>query len=198
MQLVSGVAEPTRFPRYPCGVTFHRWPYVLLPLIVASCRPDEPPRWAQGGAQLTLPSARWARADDDMVEIQPNGHVLEDGDLLFVIDRVGRIVDSDYEPVALLFQDGRLAGTDDRVLGHVGVSNAAPPDRMEAWLAVMPDGNVVYFGSDGDREPDGKWEGCSGPALRTCTLVTHLLAVRNYGRRSESGVGVGIGIGIGF
>lgn len=179
-------------------MSLRRWCFAILPLLALSCTPREPPRWAQGGAQLTLPSARWTRADDDSVEIQPNGHVLEDGDLVFVIDRVGRVVDADYDPVALLFQDGRLAGTDDRLLGHVGVSNAAPPDRAEAWLAVMPDGNVVYFASDGEREPDGKWEGCSGPALRTCTLVTHLFAVRNYARRAEPGVGVGIGIGIGF
>jgi hypothetical protein len=171
---------------------------VLFAWLVVGCTPREPPRWAEGGAVLAIPSARWSRPDDDLVEIQPNGHVLEDGDLVFVIDRVGRVVDTDFEPVALLYPDGRLAGTDDHVLGHVGVSNAAPPDRTEAWLAVMPDGTVMYFDSDGDREAGGKWEGCVGPALRTCTLVTHLLAVRNYVRRSESGVGVGIGIGIGF
>ncbi len=173
---------------------------LLAPLlaVLASCTPSEPPRWSEGGAPLVLPSARWQRDDDDVIEVQPNGHVLEDGDLIFVIDRVGRVVDDDYEPVALLFPDGRLAGTDDRSLGHVGVANAAPPSRVEAWLAVTPDGAVTYFDSDGDRSAGGRWTGCSGAAQRTCTLVTHLVAMRHYSDRSEPGVGVGIGIGVGF
>jgi hypothetical protein len=165
---------------------------------VAGCSASPPPRWSEGGAPLVLPSARWQLDDDDVIEIKPNGHVLEDGDLIFVIDRVGRIVDEDYEAVALLFPDGRLAGTDDRNLGHVGVSNAAPPSRVEAWLAVMPDGTVTYFDSDGDRSAGGRWTGCRGAAQRTCTLVTHLIALRHYSDRSQSGVGVGVGIGIGF
>ncbi|HEV8245436.1 MAG TPA: hypothetical protein VGP93_06700 [Polyangiaceae bacterium] len=145
-----------------------------------------------------LPSAHWQRDGDDVIEIQPNGHVLEDGDLVWVIDRVGRVTDDDYEPVALLFPDGRVAGTDDRNLGHVGVSNAAPPSRVEAWLAVMPDGSVTYFDADGDRSSGGRWTGCNGAALRTCTLVTHLVALRHYSDHSQPGMSVGVGIGIGF
>jgi hypothetical protein len=164
---------------------------------LSGCTPSEPPRWAEGGAALALPDARWQR-EDDVVEIRANGHVIEDGDLVFVIDRVGRVVDEDYEPVALLFPDGRVAGTDDRNLGHVGVTNAAPPGRVEAWLALTPDGAVTYFDSDGERSAGGRWTGCTGPAQRTCTLVTHLLAVRHYAEGRNSGVSVGVGIGIGF
>lgn len=169
----------------------------LLAAALIGCTPSEPPRWAEGGAALVLPQARWER-DDETIEIRQNGHVVEDGDLIFVLDRVGRIVDEDYEPVALLFPDGRLAGTDDRNLGHVGVSNAAPPSRVEAWVAVTPDGAVTYFDSDGERSSGGRWTGCAGPAQRTCTLVTHLVALRHYAEDRNSGVSVGVGIGIGF
>jgi hypothetical protein len=171
-----------------------------LPLLAASlvgCVPSEPPRWAQGGARLVLPAAHWQRGGDDDIEIKPDGQVLEGGDLLFVIDVVGRVVDEDLEPVALLFPDGRVAGTDDFALGHVGISNAAPPGRATAWLAVRPDGSVMYFDEDGDRRAGGRWRGCSPPALRTCTLVTHMVAVRDYVRYADSGVSVGIGVGVG-
>jgi hypothetical protein len=168
-----------------------------LALTTVACAPREPARWAQGGAVLVLPHATLTRPDDDPVEIRPDGQVFEDGDLVFVVDRVGRVVDPDYEPVALLFPDGRLAGTNDRLLGQVGVSNAAPPDRAEAWLGVMPDGTVMYFAPDGEREVGGRWQGCNGPALRTCTLVTHLLAMRQYRGAPEPGVGIGIGVGVG-
>jgi hypothetical protein len=176
-----------------------RVPFFCALLLVAatSCTPSEPPRWAEGGAPLALPTAQWQR-DGDTIEIRPNGHVIEDGDLLYVIDRVGRVVDEDYEPVALLFPDGRLAGPDDRNMGHVGISNAAPPDRVEAWLAVTPDGAVTYFDYDGERSAGGRWTGCTGAALRTCTLVTHLMAMRHYSDRRQPGVTVGVGIGVGF
>jgi hypothetical protein len=145
-----------------------------------------------------LPSARWERADGDVLEIRPDGQVLEGGDLLFVVDRVGRVVDDEYEPLALLFPDGRLAGSEDRALGHIGIANAAPPDRHQAWLTVAPDGSVIYYDEDGERQSGGRWTGCGGAAQRTCTLVTHLIAVRSYARRSAPGVSVGVGIGVGF
>lgn len=165
--------------------------------LAAACTPREPPRWAEGGAQLELPSARWERSGD-LIEIRPNGHVIEDGKLIFVIDRVGRVVDEDYEPVALLFPDGLLAGSGNRHLGHVGISNAAPPGSPVAWLAVTPDGTVTYFDSDGERSPGGRWTGCSGAALRTCTLVTHLVAMRHFRPYRHPGLTFGVGIGVGF
>jgi NADH dehydrogenase len=36
--------------------------------------------------------ARWTRGDGDAIEILPNGSVLENGNLLFVVDRAGRVV----------------------------------------------------------------------------------------------------------
>ena len=145
-----------------------------------------------------LGAARWER-DGDPVEIRADGRVLVDGDLEFVLDRVGRVADEDYEPFAVVLPDGQLAGLDNTSLGRIGVTNAAPPGAVEAWLAVMPDGRVVYFSTDGERNSGGVWRGCTGPMLRTCTLVTHLLAVANYsGPHSGVSVGVGVGIGVGF
>jgi len=145
-----------------------------------------------------LPQARWDRPDEDPIAVQANGRGLEDGDLIYTVDRAGRVVDEDYEAVALLLPDGHLAGTDDRSLGQVGVTNASPPDRVTAWFAVRPDGSVVYFDDDGEQVSRGKWYGCNGPALRTCTLVTQIITLRDYVRRSESGVTVGVGVGIGL
>jgi hypothetical protein len=98
----------------------------------------------------------------------------------------------------VLLPDGHVAGTDNRLLGRVGVANAAPPDSAAAWIAVMPNGQVVYFDDEGDRSNGGVWRGCQGPQLRTCTLVTHMVAMRRYAERSRGGVSVGVGIGVGF
>ncbi len=143
-----------------------------------------------------FPAASWTRGDGDTVELRPDGHVLVDGDLTFVIDRVGRVANEDFEPYAVLLPDGQLAGTDNASLGRVGATNASPPGGVEAWLAVMPDGNVTYFDADGERSAGGKWRGCAGAGQRSCTLVTQLIALRNY-RPSSSGVGIGIGVGVG-
>lgn len=160
------------------------------------CSPKEPPNWPQGGAPLTIPAARWLRGDSDAIEIRPDGQVLEGGDVVFVIDRVGRVVDAEYDPVAVLLPDGRLVGTDDQLLGQLGITNAAPPWSDQAWLAVMPDGTVTGFGSDGDRSALGRWQGCTGPALRSCTLVTHLLMLRHHRTAPPSGVHFGVGMGL--
>lgn len=163
-----------------------------------ACSPKPPPRWAEGGAPLVIVPARWDRGDEEPVEILANGQVLEDGEPTMLVDKAGRVVDEDYEPLAVLLPDGHVAGPDNRLLGRVGVANAAPPDSAAAWLAIMPDGQVIYFDDDGDRGAGGVWRGCEGPQKRTCTLVTHLIAMRHYADRSHSGVGVGVGIGIGF
>jgi len=180
----------------PIGPTVGRLKGLLIGLGLAAlaCAPSPPPRWVEGGAKLYLPTARWLR-DGDVVEIQPTGEVLEDGDVIFVLDRVGRVVDDDREPVALLLPSGALAGTDAHDLGQIGQTNASPPFRSFAWLQLRSDGTVVRFDADGERSADGHWEGCRGAALRTCTLVTHLIALRDYGRRPSTSVGVGIGVG---
>lgn len=162
--------------------------------LCCACSSTPPAQWQQGGAALLLPNARWER-DDEVIEIRRTGEVLEDGHVVFELDRVGRVVDDDRDPVALLLPSGTLAGTDDQGLGHVGHANASPPFGSYAWLSVRPDGAVLRFDSDGERSFDGHWEGCQGAALRTCTLVTHLFALRNYGRRPSTSVGVGVGIG---
>ena len=163
---------------------------------LVACSPAQPPRWAEGGAPLAFSSARWERESGGTVELRSDGHVLVDGDLAFVVDRVGRVANSDYDAYAVLLPDGRLAGTDNQSLGRVGVTNASAPGGDVAWLAVMPDGRVTYFDTDGERTAGGVWRGCGGPVQRTCTLITQLLAVGNY-RGSRAGVGIGVGVGVG-
>jgi hypothetical protein len=166
--------------------------------VVLGCAPHPPPRWAEGGAALVIGTARWDRGDDDPIEITADGQVLEDGDVILTVDRVGRVVDEDMEPVALLLPDGYLAGPDDVLLGRVGMSNASPPDRASAWLAVLPDGRVVRYDEEGEPSSDGTWRGCDGPKIRTCTLVTHVLAVRHYRSQPRGGVTFGVGVGVGL
>lgn len=171
---------------------------LALTTSLVGCAPSQPPRWAEGGAPLALGAAHWAR-DGGGVELRPDGRVLVDGDLRFVIDRVGRVTDDDYEPFAVLLPDGQLVGTDNTSLGRLGVTNASPPGALEAWLAVTPNGQVLYFDSDGQRSSGGVWTGCVGPVLRSCTLVTQLLAIENYrAPRMGVGIGVGVGVGVGF
>ena len=153
----------------------------------------------EGGAPLFLAPAQWHRESGGDVELRADGHVLVDGDLVFVVDRVGRVANDDYDPYAVLLPDGQLVGSDRVSLGRIGVTNASPPGALEAWLAVTPDGRVTYFDSDGERTAGGSWRGCNGPVLRTCTLVTQLLAVADHRpRRSGVGIGVGVGVGVGI
>ena len=172
----------------------------VLLLLATSCAPSAPPRWAEGGAPLTITPARWERPDEDAVEIQPNGHVLEGGHLRFVVDRVGRVSDDDYEAFAVLLPDGHVVGTDDRALGYVGVSNATPPFSEQAWLSLQRDGRVIFYEANGDHSELGKWTGCDGAARRSCTLVTQMMIMRNYRVMHNGGAsfGVGVGVGVGF
>lgn len=163
-------------------------------LLAAACAPKPPVHWESGGAPLILPNARWDRGDDDVIEIRSDGKVYEDGDLILVVDRAGRIVDEDYEPIALLLADGHVAGTDNRLLGRVGQANAAPPGSASAWLAILPNGQALAFDEEGERENAGVWQGCQGPALRTCTYVMHVIRVQQYINRPRTGVGVGVGV----
>ncbi len=178
-----------------------RWPWaaaLLAALALSGCAPKPPARWQEGGAPLVLPQARWERGSGRPIELSVDGQVTLDGELLLIVDRVGRVADEEAEPLAVLLPDGRLAGTDARSLGHLGWSNAAPPGSEQAWLRVAPDGRVTFYEPDGQRLPGGRWVGCEGPALRTCTLITHVLTLRQAERQPRSGVTVGIGIGIGF
>ena len=171
------------------------WNLWCLLWALAACTPPPPPRWATGGATLTLVAARWPGAAQESVELHSDGRVFEGGELVFVLDSVGRSVDSDYEPVALLFPEGELVGAGGVNWGHVGYRNAAPPRALGAWLSVLPDGKVVYFDFDGERHFGGQWQGCEPVAVRACTYVTHLFAMRDYQRELNSRVTVGIGLG---
>ena len=172
----------------------------LLLALGTGCAPSVPPHWAEGGAPLRIAPARWERPDQDTIELQADGRVLEGGHLRFVIDRVGRVTDDDYEAVALLLPDGHVVGTDSHALGYVGVNNASPPFSEQAWLGLQNDGHVIFYEPDGDRVSHGKWAGCDGANRRTCTLVTQMFVLRNYRVPSNSGVsfGVGVGVGVGF
>jgi hypothetical protein len=189
---------------------------LLLSLGLANCAPSAPPRWAEGGASLLIAPAHWQRIGADPVEIRADGRVLEGGDVVFVIDRVGRVTDEDYDAYAVLAPDGRLTGTDDLPLGYIGVNNATPPTSRQAWLSLQADGSALFFKANGERIPIGKWTGCNGANRRTCTLVTQLLTERNlrvtpsygpygaygpygpYGPYSPYGPRFGVGVGVGF
>lgn len=142
--------------------------------------------------------AYWERGDHDLIDIRDDGHVYEGKAVVFVIDTVGRIVDSDYEPFALLYDDGLLMGPDEQELGRVGLHNASPPTRHHAWVSVGPDGRVTFFDEDGEQHFGGTWRGCGGPMARTCTLVTHAFMLRTLLARRRSGPSLGFGIGIGL
>jgi hypothetical protein len=167
-----------------------------LAILAGGCASSPPPRWVEGGAQLVIGAARWERPGDEPIELTEDGRVVEDGDTILVVDRAGRVFDEAREPVAILLPDGYVAGPDHLLLGRVGVSNAAPPDSASAWLAVLPDGHVVRFDSDGEQHPGGVWRGCQGPKLRTCTLIVHVLAVRNYRPAPPPGLTFGFGVGV--
>ena len=184
--------------RLPVGSAF------LLPWVLASCAPTAPPRWAEGGAPLLLAPANWQRNGAEPIEIRADGRVFEGGTLRFVIDRVGRVTNDDYDAYAVLLPNGQLVGTGDLSLGYVGLNNATPPDSGQAWLSLLPDGHVLFFQKSGERVSLGQWTGCNGPNRRTCTLVTQIFTERNlrvvlnYGPYGPYGPRFGVGVGVGF
>jgi len=175
-----------------------RAPFLMV-IVVASlsaCSHSPPLGWAEGGARLVLARAVWTQGDEDPIEIGTDGKVTSDGDVLFMIDGAGRVFDEEREAIAVLLPDGHLGGNDDTLLGRVGVTNASPPGRSTAWISILPDGNILFFDSEGERSSMGRWQGCHGPQLRTCTLVTHLVALNRAIAASRSHVSVGVGIGV--
>jgi hypothetical protein len=128
------------------------------------------------------------------VDILPDGRVIVDGDFWLSLDRAGRLFEADGDPIALLEPDGYLVGRDDRNLGRVGLRNASLPGRSTAWLSMNERGEVTRFDEDGAPHPLGIWVGC-GAEVRTCTLVTHLVAVLMESRRPQVTFGVGVGVG---
>jgi hypothetical protein len=184
--------------RYPRGMQALRFGLPIAALLLAACENTPPPGWAKGGAALVIKDMSWKTGDGRDVAVAADGKVTADGDLLLSIDRAGRVYDEDNEPVALLLPDGTVEGSDGAHLGQVGVTNAAPPGGGNAWLAVLPDGHVLHFESDGERTSDGVWRGCEGPQHRTCTFVSHLFTLhRVAASSSQSNVTFGVGVGVG-
>jgi hypothetical protein len=169
--------------------------FMAVALIACEARP--PASWVQGGSRLDIPRARWTRGGH-LFDIMPDGRVLSDGEHIFSVDSAGRVFDPDGDPVGVLQADGRLLGKDDVLLGRIGIRNAAFPGKDVAWLALSERDEVVHFDQDGDSHPDGGWEGC-GAAVRTCTLVSHLISLSETERGPHASMyGPTIGIGIGF
>jgi hypothetical protein len=166
---------------------------------IAGCQAHPPAHWAQGGSRLDIPRARW-NLGDGVVDVMPDGKVLVDGSHMFTIDIAGRVFDVENDAIALLEPDGRLVGKDETSLGQVGLRNASPPGVQFAWLTIDDHGTVVRFDPEGGPHPAGTWSGC-GPALRTCTLVTHVMALQQArgprGSRVRFGLGMGVGTGVG-
>ena len=169
---------------------------ILIAGALTSCQAHPPIHWAQGGSRLDIPRARWAHGDL-VLDLMPDGRVLGNGEHLFTIDAAGRVFDRENDPIALLELDGQLVGKDDANLGRVGLRNASPPGVDYAWLTIDDAGTVVRFDPEGAPMPAGSWSGC-GPALRTCTLATHVIAIsQSRARRGRVSVGMGMGVGMG-
>jgi hypothetical protein len=103
----------------------------------------------------------------------PDGRVFVDGQLWFVVDRLGRVFLREKKPFAVLMRDGRLLGRDDRLIGRIFDHRAALPHDENNLFGLGENGTVVDYQ---DGEPKGAWRGCDS-LLRTCTLVTYLVDV---------------------
>lgn len=149
---------------------------------IFGCSATPPPLWAEGGAPLQFGRAVWTQVDGSQVQLDEQGRVWFDGEWLMSVDPVGRVVDDANDPVALLDADGQLFGTDQAYLGRVGLRNASPPWGPQAWVRVAETGAVVLYDADGGSVAGGYWTGCSGPVVRACTLLTHLLLLESVQR----------------
>jgi hypothetical protein len=147
--------------------------------VLGGCASGMPANWARGGAVLDVPRARWV-VGTSVVEVFPDGRVVLNETQEMTVDRGGRVFDTNNDPIALLEPNGRLVGPGDKLLGNVGVLHASKEDEPNAWLSVMPTGEVVQYADDGTKSSLGVWIGChpSYSAHQACTLVSHLLAPR--------------------
>lgn len=163
----------------------------------AGCTPPPPRSWQGGGTTLDIPRAQWILGEE-AVQLLPGGEVMVDGDVEMAIDRVGRVYDADGEPVAVLEPDGTLIGNDDEPMGMVGSLHASLPESGNAWISVLPNGQVVRYGEEGERFPFGAWFGCNASprSQQACTLVSHVLGMRMVRRRRDDGPSFGFGMGV--
>lgn len=136
-----------------------------------------PPGWQQGGAAIYPVRATWTHRFHT-IELYPDGRVIINGRDTFAIDRAGRVMDPESNPVALLRPDGRLVGAGNEDWGAVGPTAAALPGAKSASIAIAPGGQVIRYGDDGDQRMLGSWAGCDVYAvtLQACMLVTYLVA----------------------
>lgn len=153
----------------------------LAPLACASgCAgaSTPPPGWQQGGAQIFLPRATWTYRYN-AIELLPDGRVIVNERHAFTVDRVGRVMDTEDRPVALLRPDGRLVGGGGDDLGAVAPTTAALPGESYASWAIAPDGRVLKV-DQGDPISVGSWAGCGYYAvtLQACMLVTLLVVTK--------------------
>jgi hypothetical protein len=175
-------------------------------LIVASvclsglmgCSRAAPVNWARGGQPIEIPRARWIVATS-VIDVFPDGRVLLNDNQQMTLDRGGRAWDSNNDPVALLEPTGNVMGPGDKLLGKVGVLHASKGDEQNAWLSVLPSGEVVQYADDGTRTPLGVWVGCNQTyqTHQTCTYLSHLLApqILNTLQNNQSLYPRGSGIG---
>ncbi|MBK8255780.1 MAG: hypothetical protein IPK82_24320 [Polyangiaceae bacterium] len=148
-----------------------------------------PPGWQKGGAVLWVPTAAW-RVSWLNVDLAQDGSVYMNGTLSFQIDAVGRVIDANGDPVALLQPDGKLIGTMGEDMGSVGPTTAAESGSAYATLAILPSGEVVHFEGGPQTTSRGGWTGCGvyAPSLQACMLVTHLISTRFPPRAPNTGV----------
>jgi len=155
------------------------------------CASNPPPRWQQGGAHLDLRSASWARREST-VELKPTGEVVEDDELVFRVDGSGRVSDPKGDPVAVLMPDGYLMAVDESLLGWVGGGTSFVGKDRAPVIYMFQTGQVLSADEDAEWSVDGQWTGCEGHLLWTCTLVSHIVLVRD---RARGGGGGGSGAG---
>lgn len=167
---------------------------------LSGCGGGPPAGWQAGGALIVVPRARWILGDS-AIELLADGRVLLAGEHVMTIDRAGRVVNDENEPVALLLPNGKVFGPGERELGRVGPGGAALAGDDSAWVTIAPTGEVLRHDDDGESRPFGAWVGCGASpwAMQTCTLVTHLLGEQVLARMraSTSSFGFGVGAGVG-
>jgi hypothetical protein len=170
----------------------------LTGLALGACAPGAPANWARGGAMLDVPRARWV-VGSAIVELYPDGRIMMNDEQQMTVDRGGRVFDPAHEPIALLEPDGRVIGPGDKSLGNVGIMHASRADEANAWLSVMPTGEVMQYGTYGERTTLGVWIGCnqSYAAHQTCTLVSHLLGPKIISAQNSQRYLPGYGYGPG-
>lgn len=153
--------------------------FLSTSLLFGCAAATPPPGWQQGGAPLIVPRATWTQPYAN-VELLPDGRVLVNGLDTFAIDRVGRVIDLDGQPVAMLRPDGRLVGSGNVDMGAVGPTAAALPGAQYASLGIAASGQVIKYADDGDMTPSGSWAGCGmyAPSLQACMLVTLLVTIK--------------------